>query len=382
MKELLLIKEKIKKFAGKYEVYLMPVFKFLLTFIALSKINKSMGYMELLTNKAIVLIIALAGSFLPVNLTIVILAVAVVAHAYAVSLVLAIVVLALFLVLLLLYLRFASEDSIGVLLTSLGFSLKLPYVMPVSMGLVGTPFSMVAVGTGVISFKTIQYIGAHAKELTQTDEEATMVEQFKAIVDGVIGNKAMITLAIAFMITTLFVYIIRRLAIKYCWLIAIVVGNIINFIVILAAGAKLGADIPAGGVFGGILISIILNIILEYFCFDLNYNKVEHVQYEDDEYYYYVKAIPKNTIKTTGKRSTSSAQPQRTAARPVANPATRPVAKTTQTSQSEQASSASHIRRAPLGLSGGRPAGEGRKLQEARQREAQLRNMQDLDDEQ
>ena len=101
MKELLLIKEKIKKFAGKYEVYLMPVFKFLLTFIALSKINKSMGYMELLTNKAIVLIIALAGSFLPVNLTIVILAVAVVAHAYAISLVLAIVVLALFLVLLL-----------------------------------------------------------------------------------------------------------------------------------------------------------------------------------------------------------------------------------------------------------------------------------------
>ena len=382
MKELLLIKEKIKKFAGKYEVYLMPVFKFLLTFIALSKINKSMGYMELLTNKAIVLIIALAGSFLPVNLTIVILAVAVVAHAYAISLVLAIVVLALFLVLLLLYLRFASEDSIGVLLTSLGFSLKLPYVMPVSMGLVGTPFSMVAVGTGVISFKTIQYIGAHAKELTQTDEEATMVEQFKAIVDGVIGNKAMITLAIAFMITTLVVYIIRRLAIKYCWLIAIVVGNIINFIVILAAGAKLGADIPAGGVFGGILISIILNIILEYFCFDLNYNKVEHVQYEDDEYYYYVKAIPKNTVKTTGKRSTSSAQPQRTAARPVANPATRPVAKTAPTSQSEQASSASHIRRAPLGLSGGRPAGEGRKLQEARQREAQLRNMQDLDDEQ
>ena len=34
----------------------------------------------------------------------------------------------------------------------------------------------------------------------------------------------------------------------------------------------------------------------------MDYSRTEYVQFEDDEYYYYVKAVPKNTVAVPQKR--------------------------------------------------------------------------------
>ena len=41
------------------------------------------------------------------------------------------------------------------------------------------------------------------------------------------------------------------------------------------------------------MISVALALILEFFIFSVDYSKAEKFQYEDDEYFYYVKAVPK-----------------------------------------------------------------------------------------
>ncbi len=46
------------------------------------------------------------------------------------------------------------------------------------------------------------------------------------------------------------------------------------------------------------VISILLLLILQFFAFNLDYSRIEKVQFEDDEYYYYVKAVPKVTVST------------------------------------------------------------------------------------
>lgn len=38
------------------------------------------------------------------------------------------------------------------------------------------------------------------------------------------------------------------------------------------------------------------------FRFNLDYSRTEKVQFEDDEYYYYVKAVPKMTVATPEKK--------------------------------------------------------------------------------
>ena len=60
-------------------------------------------------------------------------------------------------------------------------------------------------------------------------------------------------------------------------------------------------------IFSGIL-GVVIGLFLEVIFFSVDYSRTENVQFEDDEYYYYVKAIPKNTVskaKHTVKKITS-----------------------------------------------------------------------------
>ena len=43
---------------------------------------------------------------------------------------------------------------------------------------------------------------------------------------------------------------------------------------------------------------------IEFFRFCLDYSRTEKVQFEDDEYYYYVKAVPKAIVAGTDKKVT------------------------------------------------------------------------------
>ena len=378
MRDLLVIKEKLKKFVGKNEVFILPVLKFLMVFIAMSRINSSLGFMSKLANGGITLIVALAGSFLPLNLTLVILALIVTAHLYKLSLECAILVFAMFVIMFLLYFRFASKDSVGALLVPITFAFKVPYIMPVSMGLVGGPCSMVSVGCGTIIYQVLHYISVNAENIKSGGGEkiTEKIGSLKGLVDGMLESKAIIVYAVAFSITVLVVYLIRRLSINYSWFIAIGAGAVGCFVIMLLATAALHADVSLGGAFLGMIISVIVNLILQYFVFDLDYNRSERVQFEDDEYYYYVKAVPKNTIKVGGRpmQRKVSHEPVREAVRrpaPARNvareeataPAATKARETVRTTAANAAKAAGRkpASKGPLGMSGGRPAGEGRK---------------------
>ena len=39
-------------------------------------------------------------------------------------------------------------------------------------------------------------------------------------------------------------------------------------------------------------------LALQFFIFSVDYTRTEHVQFEDDDYIYYVKAVPKMSVTT------------------------------------------------------------------------------------
>ena len=47
----------------------------------------------------------------------------------------------------------------------------------------------------------------------------------------------------------------------------------------------------------GLIISLVLAYVYKFFIFNIDYTRTEYTQFEDDEYYYYVKAVPKISIK-------------------------------------------------------------------------------------
>ena len=49
-------------------------------------------------------------------------------------------------------------------------------------------------------------------------------------------------------------------------------------------------------------IALVLALLLQISIFSLDYSRTEYVQFEDDEYYYYVKAVPKISIAVPQKK--------------------------------------------------------------------------------
>lgn len=301
MTNLLVFREQLKKFYSKFELYITPLCKFLLALVSLLVINSRIGYMSTLKNAAVVLILALLCSFLPINLTIVIAAAVTLAHLYAFSVECAIVALAVFLLLFILYFRFSPKDTLAVLLTPICFVLKIPYVMPIAVGLIGTPASSVAVASGVIVYYMLAGMNESASVLNTFDADG-MVDKFRYCIDTLMGNRAMMVAIVAFAATVLVVWFIRRLSIDHAWTIAMITGALLNILILLFGDLMYSTDISIIGLILGSIVSVLLVKVLQFFVFNVDYSRTEMVQFEDDEYYYYVKAVPKNTVATPEKR--------------------------------------------------------------------------------
>lgn len=295
MTALLELRENLKKIYSRNEAFILPVIKFLLGVIVLSIINGKMGYMTKLDNMAIVLIVSLLCSFLPTGFMAFFAMMFAVLHMYALSIETAAVGLVVFLLLYLLFLRFTAKEALVVVLTPVLCMLKLPYVMPVAMGLIGTPASCVSVGCGVVVYYLLQTVLTNAPTINSMGaEEATA--KLRLLIDGMLGNKAMLVMIAAFAITVIVVYLIRRMSVDHSWTIAMVAGVMIEVMILLVGDLMYDTNLSIVSALLGAVVTLIACKIIEFFRFCLDYSRTEKVQFEDDEYYYYVKAVPKMTV--------------------------------------------------------------------------------------
>lgn len=295
MTALLELRENLKKIYSRNEAFILPVIKFLLGVIVLSIINGKMGYMTKLDNMAIVLIVSLLCSFLPTGFMAFFAMMFAVLHMYALSIETAAVGLVVFLLLYLLFLRFTAKEALVVVLTPVLCMLKLPYVMPVAMGLIGTPASCVSVGCGVVVYYLLQTVITNAPTINSMGaEEATA--KLRLLIDGMLGNKAMLVMIAAFAITVIVVYLIRRISVDHSWTIAMVAGVMIEVMILLVGDLMYDTNLSIVSALLGAVVTLIACKIIEFFRFCLDYSRTEKVQFEDDEYYYYVKAVPKMTV--------------------------------------------------------------------------------------
>jgi len=300
MTVLLEMRERLKLIYAKGELFILPLAKFLLAFITFNTLNGRMGYMVQMDNVAIVLIGALTCSFLPCGAIVFFSAVFSLMHMYALSMEAALVGLCVYLVMYLLFYRFCPKDSLVVVLTPLLCTLGVPYVVPLVVGLLCGPMSVVSVSCGVIVYYLFQTVSGSAQNLKLMGDDEVMAK-VHMIIENFLGNKAMLVMIAAFAITVLVVYLIRRMSINYSWTIAMVAGAMINLVMLLVGDFLYDVNFSVGGALLGSLLAVAVAKIVEFFRFCVDYHRTEKVQFEDDEYYYYVKAIPKMSVSMSTK---------------------------------------------------------------------------------
>lgn len=294
MKVLLEIKQKIKSFYSNNEIFLLPILKFVLSYACFSWINKNMGYMARLNNLFIVLILSLICCILPPGALMFAAIIMIVAHGYGLGLEVAGFLLAMLLFMLILFLRFSPGKNVIVVLSPLAYAVNMPVLLPIGCGLLSSPVSALPAGCGVIVYYFIRFIGNQAQVLQ--DPEIPPVNKVILMADGLTQSWAMWLNVIAVIAVILVVNLIRTRSFDYAWRIAIVVGGFLYAAIMLAGGVFLSVEIHVELLAGFTAAAVLIGLFLEFFVFGGDYSRVEQLQYEDDEYYYYVKAVPKAAV--------------------------------------------------------------------------------------
>lgn len=300
MSGLLVLKEQLKEIYARRQGVIVPAVKGLIALFMLLAINDKIGFVSYLNNFLVVILLTALCAALPSVAMLCIGCMVVVLHLMALSTEIALIAIAIFVVMVLLYLRFCSKQLLLLILVPLSFYLGLSYIMPLVIGILCGPGAILTLVCGIIIHFYIEYISMNAlmiQEIATTDS----MSRIRVGLDAIIHNDALILALISFVITTIVVYVLRKQAIDQAFSTSIFTGAIVNVILNFLGILILDNGPSILGLLLGSIIAVPVAMLIAFLFVGLDYSRTERVQFEDDDYYYYVKAVPKMNIQTPSK---------------------------------------------------------------------------------
>ena len=293
MSDLFVIRGRLQELYAKHSVVVDKGLQFALAFLTFLFISRNIGFMQAAASTFVIFLLAVLCTFVPTTFTVLVSAGLVLLHMYKFSLGIFIATAIIYLLMFICYFKFAPKYGAIILVVPIAFYLKVPYVVPIACGLLGGPSLIVPVIFGTMLYFMITYIKTSASVITGVEE---LLPQMSMFIEQLIENKELWITAIAFTACILTVYSIRMFSVDHAWFVAVVAGAIVNIVVLASGAIMFNTKISYGALFFGGIIAILFGFLLELFVFAVDYSRSERLQYEDDDYCYYVKAIPKISI--------------------------------------------------------------------------------------
>lgn len=292
MSTLFVWRKRLQEIYAKYSTYILKALQLILGLVLFGLINTNIGFMKMASSVLCTAGLAVVCTFFPMIVMVTAAVVLVLVHFYSLSLPIAAVSLIIFLVMYIFYFRFTPGKAWLVLLAALAFGLKIPLVIPVIFGLMGTPVWIVPAACGVISYYMVDYVKDSATALRSTDAES-LFDSLISFTKQIMTGKEMWLMVATVVISILVVNMIRIRAVDHAWKIASAVGAVVSLIIALIGNIVLGAGISYVQIVISAVLGLAVGLVLEFLFFSVDYSRTENIQFEDDEYYYYVRAVPK-----------------------------------------------------------------------------------------
>ena len=301
MIKLLTVKEKAKNIYAEHEMILKPIVKFIFAFVGLVLLKANIGYFPIVNMWLVIVVLSVAMAFIPHSLDVVIFIGVMVVDLYSLSMELGIVLFLILLIMLLFFFRFTPGQGVFLVIIPLAFFLKIPYVIPLAAGLVCTPVAIVSVTFGTIVYYVLNVVSTNENVIHNLSTNSVQTPNDKmtavsSIMNMLTSNKEMYLTIIAFAVTIALVYGIKRRSMNHAWEVAVVVGSLVDLIIVMIGSLLLGIKFSILMLVISSVISFILAYFLQALVFSVDYSRTENTQFEDDEYYYYVKAVPKINV--------------------------------------------------------------------------------------
>lgn len=292
---LLVFKERLKAFYGRHSFVVDAVRKFFFSLVVFILLNHNLGFHEFLKSPLVLLAVSFLCAFLPVSVMTCLAAVFMMIHLYSVSLELTVITGILVLTVSILYSGFQPGNSVVMVVTPMLFFLKVPFVVPLIIGLSCGLSALIPMCMGVFFYYLLVYAKQNAGVLAGA-AAIDITQKYMQILNSLLSNELMLLMVLAFAAAAVVVYLIKSLAVAYAWTIAIAAGVVVELAVVFFGNSRMDVNLSVGSMIVGILVSMVLAFVFEFFVFAVDYTRTEYLQFQDDDYYYYVKAVPKVAV--------------------------------------------------------------------------------------
>lgn len=304
MMALLLLKSKLKQFYERHYHVVRSIVKACLVFAILFLVTSKMNYSMVLNHYTLLVIVAIVCAVTPDLISLLAIACVTLFELYQISPVLAVAVFFLLVIYYLLFGRLTEKQGLILMAIPILSVMHLGYFVPIVAGLFFSPVMIPAFVLGVLLHFVFQGVQEYALAISRVTEEVSPMAALQYLLEYLNDNSLMVITMVAFLVTFVSVYMIRRSKIQYASQIAILVGAILILSIMLLGNIGLELEVNLWELIISILISVVLAYVIQFFYMSLDYQGTRKLQFEDDEYYYYVTAVPKFKVAVEDKTVT------------------------------------------------------------------------------
>lgn len=304
MEQLLEYRQSMIYFYKRFETPIHLGAKFLIgLFLFLRLGTLSMEAMSASKILLVSLACAVLGAVVPPNGFFVLATLAAGIFLSSVSIELALIVMLVFILIILFYTRLFPKEGLLIPAMLLAYYLHIPFAAVLFAGIYFGIMGIIPVAIATFLWLSIPYL----PELVQCAPKAefallsmpdSFIKMFNVFTKMLEVKPIFISTLVVFLITVIVTSIIAHLKMNYARQTAIATGGLImlfGFLIVWALGkTNFGIlEIILGGI-----VSCIIIFIIQFFELALDYSNTENVEFEDSEFYYYVKIVPKYLVDT------------------------------------------------------------------------------------
>lgn len=288
----------IRTFIGKHELFCNRLMNGLVSLVVLLVIGHFYGYARIITHFWVAPLLALLCAFLPASGAAILIQLYLLLQLMSLSFGVSMTVLVMLVISYALCAAYQAQNVSNFVNIAAFQRLHIPYIIPMQSALLGTAQEVIPVACGsVISFY-LKEVYDNAALLK--DKQATLLPT-ELLRDDVISNPLFYIYVTAMTGLFVIVYVIRCMNITHAWLVAVTSGVAAEFILMLGGYLFMGARSRIPELILANIVTFIVGVMSNYLVLDLDYSRIERVQFEDDDYYYYVTAVPKIRIEEEEK---------------------------------------------------------------------------------
>ena len=291
------IKNRIDDYYQKHPTLSGLVVKFVLAIVVLFLLRANIGFHPILSNVFFVILFAVVCAFVPIKLVTLALVAYATVQIFSLSTGLGVLACILFVIMYLIYFRFDEKTGYAIVLVPLFCIIKLPFLVPAVLAVTAGVGSVISSMLGLLFYYFIHYMQMNTAVFMGAADNTELTKISMAL-SGLFSYREMWYSMACVLIAFFVVYYLKKININKSGYMAIAIGTGIYLILTLISNLMCGSmtyNKLTWIVFGSIL-TCILAILASDLLLPLDYSRTELLEFEDEEYKYFVRAVPKVSV--------------------------------------------------------------------------------------